>query len=93
MAGGVRGGTCIETVPCEHGSRHSWRQPLRVGSGPRPARRGSDVRNLRAQYHLSPLVCPVLRVHVPCRVCAQYMYVCYVVILALVCELGPLVLV
>lgn len=63
--GGVRGGTCSKTVPCEQGSRHSRRESLRLGSGPRPACRGPNVRNLWAQYHLSRLICPVLPVHVP----------------------------
>ena len=68
MAGGVRRGACSKTVPCEQGSRHSRRQSFRVGSRPRPTRRGANVRNLRPQCHLSRLVCPVLRVYVPRRV-------------------------
>jgi len=63
--GGVRGGACSKRIPCEQGSCHSRRESLRVGSGPRPACRGSNVRDLWAQYRLSRLIYPVLPVHVP----------------------------
>jgi len=68
MTGSFCGDACGETVPGEQGSRYTRRESLRAWPGPRSPRRGPNVRGLRAQRSLSPLVFPVLRLHVSCRV-------------------------